>query len=755
MPSDIAVLIAVTTFVMSVIGGVVTLRAVDQRRRDEARRWYKITWPRDLAPDQAMSFLNAISGLPRQRWPFRGQSTVVFEITSRPGLIEHRVGVPAGQTGFVINQLRAHAPSARIDEEADQRGEAPFTAAAEIRLSNADRELRSELPEATSAGLLSALQPVARDECVIVQWIVAPGTVRPIPEPTRRSDRSIVERVFRSDEPPEERTARQAARTKQTVSVFNAVGRIAVSASTGERAGHLLWRVLAVLRSVRAPGVTLQRRYLPQSWIAQRVMRARTPLLSIPARLNARELLLVLGWPLGSGQSPNLTLAGARQLPPSRSVPTRGFVVATATYPGAERPLALSVRDASHHTHVIGPTGVGKSTLLANLILQQIAAGHGLIVCDAKGDLINDVVDRIPADRIEDVVVLDPTDETRPVGLNPLHTARRDAELVADQVVGTFHRLYAAFWGPRTQDILHASLLTLASRPGMTLCELPVLLTNAGFRRDLVGGLRDDVALRPFWAWYEALSDGERAQALGPVMNKLRVFLLRRRLRNVVGQAEPHFTVDDVLTRRKVLLVSLAKGTIGSEAAGLLGALVLSQAWQAIQRRTAIARERRAPAFVALDEFQDYLALPVDLGDMLAQARGFGVGLTLAHQHLGQLSAAMRQAVMNNARSRVVFQAAAEDASALARALGDPVTAADLQSLPAFEVYLGLSAGGHVTPPASALTAPLSAALGTAERVRSTSRERYGIDRSDIEGAIKARRSTAVDTPVGRRRRQP
>ena len=411
----------------------------------------------------------------------------------------------------------------------------------------------------------------------------------------------------------------------------------------------------------------------------------------------------------------------------------------------------MSVADGMLHSHVIGPTGVGKSTLLANLILQDVDAGRGAVVLDTKGDLIADVLDRIPDARLDDVVVLDPMDETRPVGLNPLHRSA-DAELVADQIVGTFHRLYAAFWGPRTQDILHASLLTLASRQGMTLCELPVLLTTAGFRRDLVAGLHDEVALKPFWAWYEALSDAERAQALGPVMNKLRAFLLRRRIRNVIGQAEPRFAISDVLDRRKVLLVSLAKGLLGTESASLLGSLVVAQCWQAIQGRAGMAPEQRAPVFMYLDEFQDYLALPLDLSDVLAQARGFRVGLVLAHQHLGQLNTTIRQAVLANARSRIVFETAADDAPTLARALGRPVTADDLQALPAFEVYASLCVDGHVTDPCSVRTLPLVPTRDSAGRVRARSRDRYGQDRGEIEEAIRTRRKAPADAPVGRRR---
>ncbi len=432
---------------------------------------------------------------------------------------------------------------------------------------------------------------------------------------------------------------------------------------------------------------------------------------------------------------PGLASPAARRLAPVAAIPASGRVIGQATFPGQERPLALPAGEALHHLHVIGPTGVGKSTLLANLACQDIAAGRGVVVIDPKGDLVADIADRIPTAQHDRVILLDPTDDDRPVGLNLLHGAHRQPELAADQVLAIFHRLYAAFWGPRTQDILHASLLTLAQHPGMTLCELPLLLSDDAFRARLVARVDDPVALGPFWAWYDQLSPAERAHAIGPVMNKLRAFLLRRRVRNVIGQAYPTFTLGDVLTAPKVLLVSLAKGQLGTEAAALVGSLVVALLWQATQQRGA----NRRPVMVFIDEFQDVLNLPTDLADVLAQARGFGVRLTLAHQHLGQLTSQVRTAVLTNARSKIVFQTSAEDAPALARHLGPPLTPIDLQTLAATQVYAALTINGCTSPPASAHTHPLPDPLGSAGQVRDLSRQRYGHDRARVEAAIQAR----------------
>jgi hypothetical protein len=409
-------------------------------------------------------------------------------------------------------------------------------------------------------------------------------------------------------------------------------------------------------------------------------------------------------------------------------------VIGEATFPGKERSLALAPTDGLRHLQVLGPTGTGKSTLLLNLIAQDVTAGRAVVVIEPKGDLIEEVLERVPSNRTADVVILDPADP-EPVGLNPL-SAGGSPELVADQLLSVFHGLYAAHWGPRTQDILHAALLSLARIPGMTLAALPLLLSDPGFRHRIVRTIDDPIALGPFWAAYEAWSDAERTSATAPVMNKLRPFLLRPQLRAVVGQSEPRFHMGDVFIQRKILLVNLAKGLLGPESAALLGSLVLSQLWQATLGRALIPQKRRHPVFLYVDEFADYLHLGTDLADALGQARGLGLGLVLAHQFLHQLDPAMRSAVLSNARSRIAFQVAPEDARTLA-AGGDEPAPEDFTSLGLYECYAQLVAGGTVQPWCSARTVAPIRPISKPRDVRGLSRATYGRPRSEVEASLR------------------
>jgi hypothetical protein len=374
---------------------------------------------------------------------------------------------------------------------------------------------------------------------------------------------------------------------------------------------------------------------------------------------------------------PGLVRAGARSVPRPAGLPEQGKPLGLDT---RGEPVALAIADARYHLHLLGPTGVGKSTLLARLALDDLLAGRGAVVVDPKGDLVEDLLARIPDGLEERVDLLDPLDAAPP-GPNVLEGS--DADLVTDQLVGIFRRVYEQFWGPRTDDILRAALLTLlASGPGATLADVPRLLSDERFREQLLAELDDPVGLEPFWEWYEQLSEPMRAQATGPVLNKLRAFLLRRNVRAIVGQPRSSVDVTRVLDQGRLLLVRVPKGTLGEDTSRLLGSFVVARVWQAALARAGRAEHERPECALYVDEVQSYLTLPSPLADMLAEARGYHLSLCLAHQHLGQLPREMREALAANARTKLYFQLSLQDAHALARELEPELTAHDLANLP-------------------------------------------------------------------------
>ncbi|MEX5718196.1 type IV secretory system conjugative DNA transfer family protein [Geodermatophilus maliterrae] len=656
--------------------------------------WRQLHWQRPLDLARTAAVL--------RQWATDTRSpVVVLEARATTDGVRYLLGAaPGAITGLTTapHDL-AGSGSTKLQPEA---GRAPVEAAGSLRLSTRHRPLKTAEPETVVYAILAALTRVRTDEELVLQLALGPRRI-PLAVPTN-SPSSVTApwyvTAWHGDGKALDGEKRTALRTKVSDHGFACAIRLGVRAATREARRARLLGLLAALRTVEAPGV--QVRLVPEG--ADRLNRARTPW-RWPLRLGVPELLPLTGWPLGNDTLPGQPALHPRSLPPTPGTLDKRRVLATVTTPGHTGTLALGIEPALRGLNVIGPTGTGKSTLLANLIRQDIMDGRAVVVVEPKGDLVHDVLTRVPERRWDDVVVLDAQDAA-PVGLNPLARHGRRPELVADGVLSVFKQLYGKNIGPRSQDILYASLLTLLRHDDATLAMLPLLLTHPGVRRTLTSGIQDQLLLEPFWAAYESWSEAERLNAVAPVMNKLRP-LLRPGLRGVLAQRSPRFSLTQVLTERRILLVPLQRGVIGEDASKLLGSLLVAELWQVIQSRAAIPAERRHPVMVYIDEVQDYLhtgSTPLD--EVLAQTRGYGAGWTLSHQFLKQLPDTMQSAVLANARSRVAFTLSEADARVIAR--GHPELGPDdLTALGAYRVYASLLTGQGVSPFASGKTLPL------------------------------------------------
>ena len=425
---------------------------------------------------------------------------------------------------------------------------------------------------------------------------------------------------------------------------------------------------------------------------------------------------------------PGLTRAGANAVAPPPQVPTSGAGVKTLgdSDHTRHRPVGVSVPDARHHLHVLGATGAGKSTLLARMILDDAHAGRGVVVIDPKGDLVTDIAARLPAGMWRDgrVVLLDPDHPGPPPCLNPLAphpthdpgAAGRGGwagDIAAEHVVSVFRRIFAATWGPRTDDLLRAACLTLRAGPEVpSLAAIPPLLTDPHARARATRhihtnhGNRDDV-LGGFWTWFDTLSDPARAQITAPLLNKLRAVLLRPFARAALCAGPSTVNLQQVLDRGGILLARLPKGALGEETTRLVGSMLLAQTWQATTARAHQPPAARRDASLVIDECHNFLNLPYPIEDMLAEARGFAVSLTLAHQNLAQLPRDLRDGIATNARNKIFFAVSPDDATHLARHTTPELGAHDLANLDAFHAAARLVVHGAHTPAFTLTTRPL------------------------------------------------
>lgn len=446
--------------------------------------------------------------------------------------------------------------------------------------------------------------------------------------------------------------------------------------------------------------------------------------------LSVRELAAIAHLPTDDNV-PGLLRAGARAVapPPGIAEPGPRTKPLGLTDTGHARPVGLRVPDARHHLHVIGATGSGKSTLLATMILADVDAGRGVLLVDPKGDLVTDVLARIPRTAADRVVLLDA--DTRggiTPCLNPLDPAiagrSADMDLAVDNLVSVFRRVYSAFWGPRTDDVMRAACLTLCAQPAgavPTLAQLPALLSDQATRERLTAAVTDPV-LKGFWVWFDDLSDAGRAQVVAPLLNKLRAFLLRPFVRDAIAGGPSTVDMTTVLDGG-ICLVRIPKGSLGEETTRLVGSLTVAGAWQATTARARIPQRERRDAAIVVDECHNFLNLPYPIEDMLAEARGFRVAMTLAHQHLGQLPRELREGLSTNARSKIFFNAGPEDARDLARHTAPQLTDHDLTHLGAFHAAARLVLHGEQTPAFTLRTLPLDPPVpGRSREVRAAAR---------------------------------
>lgn len=519
---------------------------------------------------------------------------------------------------------------------------------------------------------------------------------------------------------------------------FWAVLRIATEGDP-RRARHLLELTKIAYRGLQVFSV---RRLVPQ--FLPRINHRSSPTVHWGGAYQADTLPVVCGFPINVDPAnvPGLHLAKDKQIAPDRRIPTTGRVLARSTYMNDERPLALSADDRLTHTYIVGPTKVGKSTLMQNMIVEDMKEGFGVAVFDPKGDLVENLLDQIPPHRAKDVVLFDLNDKEYPIGFNILDG--QDPYAVTGQLTEVFKSIFDLTQAStaRAIDLLRCTVLALALT-NQTLYEATVLMSSQAEGRALRARLMpqiDNPELLTFWRDFESLSTREQVEWAAPVLRRLRQIFLYPQLRWTLGQAKTGFNMREVLEQNKILLVPLARGPLGDEQSNLVGAMALSKMWSEIQ-----AREygNRHPFFLYVDEFQDLLHVPNFFSQIAAQGRSFGVGVTVAHQHTGQpkFSIGMRREVFANVRSKVVFRTTAEDARLFSSEFGPAVDDLDFSSLGKHQVIMQLTVDNQITTPVTGKTLPPPKALGTAGTIRALSRSQYSKPREDVEHELETRHS--------------
>lgn len=380
--------------------------------------------------------------------------------------------------------------------------------------------------------------------------------------------------------------------------------------------------------------------------------------------------------------------------------------IAITNWRDIRKVFGIKEKNRRGHMYIVGKTGTGKSSLLANMALSDIKQGNGIATIDPHGDLAETLLSHIPETRIHDVIYFNPSDMEFPIAFNPLaHVSAEIHHLVVSGLISVFRKIYSEFWGPRLEHILRYSCFTLLEYPGSTLLDIPKLLTDQSFRTHVLSYVTREPVITFWKKEFDLYSKWLRSEATAPILNKMSQFLVNLPIRNIVGQAKNTFRFREIMDQGKILIVNLSKGKIGEDNSTLLGSMITTMIFLAAMSRSSLQEEQRKPFYFYVDEFHNFMTL--SFANILSEARKYGLNLVLAHQYVKQLQEPVCDAVFGNVGTIISFRIGVDDAHYLAKEFEPTFKEVDLINLPNYHICTKLMIDGVTSAPFSGVTLPL------------------------------------------------
>ena len=402
------------------------------------------------------------------------------------------------------------------------------------------------------------------------------------------------------------------------------------------------------------------------------------------------------------------------------------------------RKFGIKADDRRRHMYLVGKTGMGKSTVLENMIIDDIRSGKGVMVVDPHGDLAEKIIDYIPANRVNDVIYFNPADIEYPIAFNVVEQVEPHLRhLVASGLIGVFKKLWADSWGPRLEYILRNAILAILDYPGSTLLAITRMLSDKNFRKKVIERIQDPV-VKSFWVnEFSGYANNFASEAVSPIQNKVGQFLSSSLIRNIVGQVKSTIDLREIMDSGKILILNLSKGRIGEDNSALLGAMMITKVQLAVMSRVDILERDRQDFYLYIDEFQNFTT--ESFANILSEARKYRLNLIMAHQYIEQLGEIVKPAVFGNVGTLIVFRVGATDAEELVKEFTPVFLEEDLVNLSKYEFYIKLMIDGVSSDPFSARGLPPvfdEEKTNNKEKVIKVSRERYAKQRAMVEDKI-------------------
>lgn len=469
--------------------------------------------------------------------------------------------------------------------------------------------------------------------------------------------------------------------------------------------------------------------------------------------LSTNELSWLVHFPTNYVKTPQINWVAARAFEPPSNLPiidpdltddidpeTYLTPLGKTNFRWTNMSFGMWPNDRRRHVYIIGKTGMGKSTLLENMIIDDIRKWRWVAVIDPHGDLAETVIWFIPKSRTNQTIIFDPSDTDWPIAFNMLDDVKPEHRpLVASGLVGIFKKIFGDSWGPRLEHILRNTILALLEYPNTTLISIPLMLTSEVFRNKVVAKVSDPI-VKKFWTGeFAKMAPNQKVEAAGPILNKVGQFLSSTILRNVLGQPKNSFSVRWAMDNQKIIIVNLSKWKIGEDASVLLGAMMVTKFQMDAMSRADIAESERKDFYLYVDEFQNFAT--DSFATILSEARKYKLNLVMANQYIDQMQESVRWAVFWNVWSIISFQVWFHDASILKEVLSGDVSTDDLISMSKYDIYLKQLIDGMPSSTFSAGTFAPNKKDDTIfaaryNKILTVSREKYSKARTNVEWKI-------------------
>jgi len=689
----------------------------------------------------------------------KSQDHISFEIVGKPGDIRFYVSVHQHLRDLLEKQIYGIYPGAEIREVDEynifsETGKVAFCSLILKHPSHYPIKVYKDLPVDPISAVTSNLAKMQVGEGAAVQILVTPAS-----DKWKKIGKSYVTSIKKNEANPEKAKYNvdpkvlEAIENKSSKPGFNTVIRLVVSSASLPSANMHLHNLESVFSQFASDQNNFVRaKHLVKSSFMVDFIYRYLPIFNWPRRqysvLTSEELATLFHFPNKTIETPHINWLTSKRAPAPANIPASGLYLGKSAYRGISRSFYMQLDDRRRHIYIIGKTGVGKSVLLQDMILQDIKAGRGVAAIDPHGDLIESILPLIPPERAEDVIYFDPSESERPMGLNMLEAYTEEQKhFVCTSIIGLMYKLYdpqkTGIIGPRFEHAIRNAMLTVMVEPGASFVEVVRALTDSSFVQAILPKLQDPIVKRYWTDQIAQTSDFHKSEVLDYIVSKFGRFVTNKMMRNIIGQSKSAFDFRRVMDEGKILLVNLAKGKIGEENSSFLGLILVPKILLAAMSRVDTPEDKRRDFFLYVDEFQNF-ATP-DFAQILSEARKFRLNLCVANQFIGQMEDEVKNAVFGNVGTLIAFRVGVTDANYLQHWYTPVFNETDLINVDVYNAYVNTIVGNKPVPSFSVDMHKDMTALKkmenpkVAEAILSLSRLKYGRPRELVEAEISQR----------------